>query len=173
MSETILEQTAENSLTGDETVLYTSTSAKITRIVLMLVMTGLGFYMILNLKRMLPGVMCFLCAALFLFQIFKIYKKVPRLTLNAEGIISESAGYRSWGDITEEIAEKIRDNRSDISYLTYKYGDKTERIPIGTLNISLDQLNDLLAVYRTRYQQNNGRKPITETAVSGSASSDL
>lgn len=133
-----------------ETFIYYS---KITVLLLLAIYLGsilLGFYMLYEKEYW--GLL-FLGSGLYLTngQIKKSRDKSPQIIINAEGIKLKDEKLIKWKNIkNDRVFTKTR-GRNSTTYLAFN----NEKIDIGELDVKNQELENLLHVYRIRFENNN------------------
>jgi uncharacterized membrane protein YeaQ/YmgE (transglycosylase-associated protein family) len=83
----------------------------------------------------------------------------PQITLNDEGIATVSTPFCGWKDIVGEDVIEERSGKSTTHNFVYSYPDGSEDINIGELDVTHHALENLLGIYRGRWEQKNDHKP--------------
>jgi hypothetical protein len=99
--------------------------------------------------------------AMGLFLGFMQYREFannePQIILNAEGIETASTSFCSWKDIFGEDVITEQHGKSTTHNFIYSYPDGSEDIDIGELAVTRHELENLLRVYRGRWEKKNGQ----------------
>lgn len=85
----------------------------------------------------------------------KIFSKEPQIILNNNGIKLKGEKFMIWEKVSNEIIEERREGRHLNHYITFEYNGKTYDLQINDLGIRNSQLENLLHVYRVRYNKKN------------------
>ncbi|QSW87696.1 hypothetical protein J0383_15560 [Flavobacterium endoglycinae] len=134
----------------EETVIYYSRTALLFLLIMYVGIILLGIYFIYEKNYF--GVL-FLGIGIYsiYIQIKKLRDKSPQITINAEGIKLKDENLVSWNNIqNDRIFTKFR----RYSFANY-FGFNNKQIEIGELDIHFDDLENLLHVYRVRFENNN------------------
>ncbi|MDQ8012271.1 MAG: hypothetical protein REI96_07485 [Flavobacterium nitrogenifigens] len=133
-----------------ETIIYHSKTALLFSLAFYVGIILLGIYFIYNEDYF--GLL-FLGLGIYsiYIQIKKLRDKRPQIIINAEGIKLKDEDLVSWENIkNERIFTKFRRYSS-----TNYFGFNDKQIEIGELDIHFDNLENLLHVYRVRFENNN------------------
>jgi len=96
----------------------------------------------------------------YAFKEFSNYTNTePQITLNDEGIATASTAFYGWKDIAGEDVIEERAGKSTTHNFVYSYPDGSEDINIAELAVTHHALENLLGVYRGRWESKNGNKP--------------
>ncbi len=134
----------------NETILVESkrTSMIISTSLLLFLLIGL-FSAILN-KHYFVAVGLFTTAAIIAFFMYRNYIKKKYIILNEEGISTDKIQFYSWGQIRHEEVNHL--GEGDYNF-TYKHPEGWEEISIVDYIESHEQLEELLYIYRKRYER--------------------
>ena len=139
----------------EETRIYYTTKKYVIQNIILLVAMIIGLYFLIipsdDDERVL-GIILSAVAVVFLYINGKIIaNRKPQIIINNKGIETSTCDFKSWNEI---YSEKITPGYRTGDFLTYNFiGDDT-RFHIGNLDIKNEQLEDLLRVYRNRYDTN-------------------
>jgi hypothetical protein len=133
-----------------ETVIYYSRITIIFLLVLYLGISVLGGYFLFEEEYF--GLL-FLGFGLYLSynQINKVNDKSPQIVINDEGIRFKNENLISWDKIYNDRVYSESSGKSSTNYLVFN----DEKIEIDDLSIQFEKLENLLNVYRVRYEKNN------------------
>jgi hypothetical protein len=91
----------------------------------------------------------------FISSLLKLFSKSPRIILSSEGILLHKKELMKWEYITNEITEIRSSGKHTNYYLVFYYKNKQQEMQIDDLEIDNDKLENLLQVYRVRFEKNN------------------
>lgn len=83
-------------------------------------------------------------------QIKKLLDNSPQIIINAEGIKLKDKKLLNWKNIQDDRVFTERRGKNSTTYLAFN----NEKIDIGELTIKFEELENLLHVYRVRYENN-------------------
>lgn len=84
----------------------------------------------------------------------KLFSKVPQLIINEKGIQIINSTFFEWENIQNEKIVKSHLKGVESQGLKFEYFDSVEGITISDLYYSKESIEDLLIIYRKRYQNN-------------------
>lgn len=133
-----------------ETIIFYSRSAILFLIVIYLGISFLGIYFLLEKEYF--GLL-FLGFGLYLSyeQFKKIRDKSPQIVINDKGIKLKNENLTSWSRIYNDRVYVQSNGKKSTSYLAFN----NEKIQIDDLSIRFEKLENLLHVYRVRFEKNN------------------
>lgn len=88
-------------------------------------------------------------------SIVKIIKKEPQISINSEGIKLYKKDLMSWDNITNDFVIKRKSGKQIKCYLAFDFKIDRLEVELNELGIDNDKLENLLRVYRVRYEKNN------------------
>lgn len=91
----------------------------------------------------------------FISSLLKLFSKSPRIILSSEGILLHKNELMKWEYITKEMTEIRSSGKHTNYYLVFYYKNKQQEMQIDDLEIDNDKLENLLQVYRVRFEKNN------------------
>jgi hypothetical protein len=110
----------------------------------------LGIYLLVG-KEYFGLILLFFGLYLSFNQIKKLRDKAPQIILNDKGIKLKKENLIPWNRIYNDRVFTQSNGKSSNSYLAFN----DEKIAIEELSITFEQLENLLHVYRVRYEKNN------------------
>lgn len=133
-----------------ETVISNSRITIIFLLFLYLGISVLGGYIVMDEKYF--GLL-FLGFGLYLSyqQIIKVSDKSPQIVINDEGIRLKNENLISWNKIYNDRVYSESSGKGSNNYFVFN----DEKIEIDELSIEFEKLENLLHVYRIRYEKNN------------------
>lgn len=144
----------DDSSVPDETVVYYSKSKNFLQMVIMLIAMGAGIYLLAVSTNYLAGGLLTAFGAFFSFKEYRqATNTTPQIILNSKGIETVSAPFYEWKDITDDEAVARRTGKTTNHYLNYNYPNGGEQLKIDDYEISQRELDNLLRVYRGRYNE--------------------
>lgn len=133
-----------------ETIIYYSRITILVLLILFLGISFLGTYLLFE-KEYFGLVLLILGLFLSFDQVKKLNDKAPQITLNDKGIKLKNENLISWNRIYNDRVFNQSNGKSSTSYLAFN----DEKIAIDELAIKFNELENLLHVYRVRYEKNN------------------
>lgn len=133
-----------------ETVVFYSRSTVLFLLVLYIGICVLGGYFLMEEEYF--GLL-FLGFGLYLSynQIKKLSDKSPQIVINDRGIKLKNENLISWDRIYNDRVYSQSNGKSSTNYLAFN----DEKIEIDDLSIQFEKLENLLHIYRVRYEKNN------------------
>lgn len=133
-----------------ETLVFYSKSNLMFELVISLLIIGIGAYIYYINK---PIWLSLIMVAIGGYSLFSWYKKSnekkPQLILNEQGITLKESGFFSWEDIENDRVYTKSSGKSSTTYLAFNY----EEIEIDGLDIDAEDLENILHVYRVRFER--------------------
>ncbi|MGY3213218.1 hypothetical protein [Mucilaginibacter sp. HD30] len=80
----------------------------------------------------------------------KIRNNKPQIIIDNNGIQTAKAPFYEWHFITNDVVERKREGKSVVTYFNYECPHGQVAIIIDSFDIEMDQLENLLYVYRSR-----------------------
>lgn len=147
----------DDSSVPDETVVYYSKTKNFLQMGIMLIAMFGGIYLLAVSANYLAGGLLTAFGAFFsIKEYLQATNTTPQIILNSRGIETVSTPFYEWKDITDDEAVARRTGKSTNHYLNYNYPNGSEQLKIDDYEISQRELDNLLRVYRGRY---NNKKP--------------
>jgi hypothetical protein len=84
-----------------------------------------------------------------------VLSKEPPLTLNALGIKFAKKEFMSWKYITNDFIDIRRSGKYTHHFIVLEFHNQKQEIQIDDLDIKVKEVENLLHVYRVRYEKNN------------------
>ncbi|MNJ84650.1 hypothetical protein D3C87_21080 [compost metagenome] len=81
-----------------------------------------------------------------------LFKNPPRIVLNEKGIETSDCGLVGWAFISDEKVVR-EDDDGESFYLVFNYPEGEEKISIGSLSRTPEEIHKLLKVYRGRFEK--------------------
>ncbi|WP_304197447.1 hypothetical protein [Flavobacterium alvei] len=133
-----------------ETIIYYSRK---TILLMLVVFLGLGFFgVFLLFEKEYLGLLFLGIGIYFSFdQAKKLRDKNPQIVLNDKGIKLKNENLVSWNKIFNDRVFSESKGKSSTNYLAFN----AEKIAIDELTIEYEELENLLHVYRVRYEKYN------------------
>ena len=117
---------------------------------------ALGIYTFLQEK---DNYFMLLFVAFGLYFLFITIKKAnsnePQIILNSLGIKLAKKDFMDWHYITDDFVESRRSGKYTHNFLRFEFHNQHQEIRIDDLNTNSDKIENLLHVYRVRYEKNN------------------
>lgn len=143
------------------TVIYNDKGARYVELVIMAVVMGVGIVAAMGhtVKGYVMGGAMILLA---LYQLKKIIRRLrdrgPQITINDQGIKLHAGKFYDWWDISGERVIKESSAKNTKYYLVF-YGPvgTKEQIELEPLNVTPDELRNMLRTYRLRNNSNCSR----------------
>ena len=138
----------------EETVVHYSKEKNFFQMVMMLILTAGGIWLLLNQVAYVAGGVLTAFGGFFSFREYRqATNTTPQIILNSKGIETVSAPFLDWKDITDDEAVARRTGKTTNHYLNYNYPNGSEQLKIDDYEISQRELDNLLRVYRGRYNE--------------------
>lgn len=134
-----------------ETLVFYSKWSLVIEVCMALFVISLGFYLYYDNKSFWLAI---ILVAIGTYIIYDFYKKAkdrsPQIILNEHGITLKEEGFFSWNDIYNDRVFVTAGNNS-VTYLAFN----DIQIEINEMNISAEHAENLLHVYRVRFERNS------------------
>jgi hypothetical protein len=91
----------------------------------------------------------------FYFSIAKLINNQPQISINSKGIQLYKSTLMEWEFIDSEYVENRRSGKHVNYYLVFKFRNKYQEYLIDELAITPEKLEQLVRVYRVRFEKNN------------------
>lgn len=137
-----------------ETIIYYSKVKNYFEMLMMFGLTSFGIYLLLKTDNYIWGTLLCCMGIYFAYKEFKeATNTTPQIIINDKGIQTISTDFFSWKDIHDD--EVISNGYGDsIEYnFIYQHPNGSEHLKINDYNTDQKSLNQLLRVYRGRYNQ--------------------
>jgi hypothetical protein len=138
----------------NETVIYFSKRKLITGLITYgIIFCGSGIYFLFTDNgRYRYGSILLIAGGVYLcLKTLLKFNKKAQIIINSEGMQDiANAPFYKWSEIENEEASTLFSGKGASSFLDYDSPKGTIQIRIGDLNISVEELNNLMAVYRKR-----------------------
>ncbi len=134
-----------------ETVIKYSKSDIILGFVICLGMIGVGIYFYIEDSGYLWLVFIVIGSFLSYQQIKKVIDKSPQIIINEKGIKLKDESLVTWNNIHEDQVYTRSSGKNSTNYLKFN----NEQISISDLDVTFTEMENLLHVYRVRYEKNN------------------
>lgn len=132
-----------------ETLIFYSKSTLILNLVIAIGFTGIGLYLILN-KNCFGLLFVILGICIIADRIKNLRHNGPQITLNEKGIRLKDGKLIPWNEIYNDRVFTKSGARSSTDYLAFN----NEMISINEMTITFEELENLLHVYRLRFENN-------------------
>lgn len=142
----------DDSTVIEETVIVFCTTTVVI-LLLMYLMIGLAGAWILFTKEYIGLAPLALGIYLSYNQIKKLIDTKPQIIISERGIKLKQEDFISWDKIHNDRIYNESNGKSTTTYLIFN----EEKIVIGEMNIKQNELENLLHVYRVRYEKNNSK----------------
>jgi hypothetical protein len=125
---------------------------------LIILIIGAGIYFVskgTNKSYMLGGIMGLIGIYSSIKELRKFLNNKPQIIIDNKGIETIAAEFKNWSNIESEEVIQEGYGKSAKSYLTYWYDDEMfEKIEIDQLDITHQQLENIIRTYRIRNNKN-------------------
>lgn len=91
----------------------------------------------------------------FYTSIPKLINNQPQISINSKGIQFNKSSLMEWEFIDNEYVDMRRSGKHVNHYLVFKYRNKHQEYHIDELAITPEKLEQLMQVYRVRFEKNN------------------
>ncbi len=103
-------------------------------------------------------ILVFVISILFLYiSIKRLINRQPIITIDSKGIYTIKSGFVSWGDIGNEDVSVSNSSRARRKVFRFHYlrdgNIKSVSCDIETLNVSVIELDEIIEIYRNRYNK--------------------
>jgi hypothetical protein len=133
-----------------ETIIYYSRITILVLLILFLGVSFLGTYLLIE-KEYFGLILLIFGLFLSFNQIKKLKDKAPQIILNDKGIKLKNENLIPWSKIYNDRVFSQSNGKSSTNYVAFN----DEKIVIDELSIKFNELENLLHVYRVRYENNN------------------
>ncbi|MCD0472150.1 hypothetical protein [Flavobacterium sp. JAS] len=133
-----------------QTIIYYSKTSLIFVLIISLGMICIGLYFLWN-GDYVPSLLFFFGLYLTYDQIKKLRDNEPQVIINDKGIKLKNEKLIPWNRIHNDKVFTKTSGKSSTNYLAFN----NELVDIGELTIKFDELENLLHVYRVRFEKNN------------------
>ncbi|MBA0883208.1 hypothetical protein GTZ96_005815 [Flavobacterium sp. BBQ-18] len=133
-----------------ETIIFYSRITILVLLILFLGVSFLGTYLLVE-KEYFGLILLIFGLFLSFNQIKKLKDKAPQIILNDKGIKLKNENLIPWSKIYNDRVFSQSNGKSSTNYLAFN----DEKIVIDELSIKFNELENLLHVYRVRYENNN------------------
>lgn len=139
-----------------ETFIFYSKFKSILLMTIGLVTFCFGLYLTIMHKQVSTGIMeCIVGAVIGGIGLAWYLNGKPQLIISNSGIESSKFPLINWRDISYESVERRRKGRVIAYYLSFNTPDGAREVRINLYNIKPDELENLLKLYRCRFEQHN------------------
>ncbi|NII26956.1 hypothetical protein HB364_17835 [Pseudoflavitalea sp. X16] len=142
-----------------ETIIGYSKGKNYFQMAIMLVILGGGVFLIVSTGNYIVGAIAVVIGA---WLSYKEYRQAtntkPQIIVNDKGIQTISTPFYEWKDITNEEAIGQRSGKHTYYYLIYDYPGGSAKLQIDDYETDQRSLNNLLSLYRGRYQKKQNRR---------------
>lgn len=133
-----------------ETIIFYSRNAVFILVGLYLSISFLGVYLLIDNEYF--GLLFLVFGLYFSYNHFKKLKdKSPQIIINDNGIILKNENLISWNKINNDRVYSVSNGKSSTNYLAFN----DEIVSIEGLSIKFKELENVLHVYRVRFEKNN------------------
>ncbi|UTA66810.1 hypothetical protein [Emticicia sp. 21SJ11W-3] len=140
----------------NETIIYYSKSKNYLQMILMLLCSAGGVYVLLKTDSYIIGSVMLLGGAYYSFREYKEATNTePQIILNEEGIRTVSTEFYSWQQISNEEVVSEGSGKKSHFYLVYDHPNGSEHLQIEDFDTDAKSLNQLLVLYRGRSNKKN------------------
>ncbi len=141
-----------------KTIIKFSKSLGIFELIISILIIAVGIYFIskgTNRNYVLGGIMSLIGIYNSIKELRKILNNKPQIIINNRGIETITTEFKNWTNIKSEEVIQEGYGKSAKSYLTYWYDDEIfEKIEIDKLDITHQQLENIIRTYRIRNNKN-------------------
>jgi hypothetical protein len=143
----------------DKKEIFFSIVTNFIEISIAILIIGIGYYLfsLFEKESIILGSILILIGIYNLFmELKKTCDRKPQIIIDNNGIETKFSGFKSWSVINNIEITKERFLRSSKTYLKYYYDEnKSVIIKIDDLSITHEKLENLIRVYKTRYNKNS------------------
>jgi len=144
----------DDSSVPDETVVYYSKTKNFFQMGIMLIAMGGGIYLLAVSASYLAGGLLTAFGAFFSFKEYRQATNTsPQIILNSKGVETISTPFYEWKDIANDEAVARQTGKTTTHYFNYNYPNGSEQLKIDDYEIGQRELDNLLGVYRGRYNE--------------------
>lgn len=142
-----------------KTTIYYSKSLGTFELIISILIIGIGVYLITiertNKNYVLGGLMGLIGIYRCIKELRKFLNNKPQIVIDNKGIETITTEFKDWSNIENEEVIQEGYGKSAKSYLTYWYDDKIfEKVEIAPLDITYQQLENIIRTYRIRNNKN-------------------
>lgn len=141
-----------------KTKIHYSKSLSFFKLIMSILVIGIGIYLIskgTNKNYIVGGVMGLIGIYSSVKELRKFLNKNPQIVIDNKGIRTITTEFKSWSKIENEEVIQEGYGKSTKSYLIYWYGNESfEKIEIDPLDITHQQLENIIRTYRIRNNKN-------------------
>lgn len=142
-----------------EVMVYFSKSKGFVQLMLMAGLALFGVYSLLSRKQLVfGGFMTGLGVIMGTIAYLRIRNRKPQIILNNQGIQTASIQFYEWGEISAEDVEISASGKSRTCKLVYHHPKGRANIDISEYDISKEELEHHLRVFRARYENSTAVK---------------
>jgi hypothetical protein len=141
-----------------KTIIKYSKSLGLFELIISILIIGVGIYFITkgtNKSYVLGGIMGLIGIYSSIKELRKFLNNKPQIIIDKKGIETITAEFKNWSNIESEEVIQEGYGKSAKSYLTYWYDEEIfEKIEIDQLDITHQQLENIIRTYRIRNNKN-------------------
>ncbi len=141
-----------------KTIIKYSKSLGLFELIISILIIGVGIYFVTkgtNKSYVLGGVMGLIGIYSSIKELRKFLNNKPQIIIDNKGIETITAEFKNWSNIESEEVIQEGYRKSAKSYLTYWYDEEIfEKIEIDQLDITHQQLENIIRTYRIRNNKN-------------------
>ncbi|WP_405292320.1 hypothetical protein [Algibacter sp. Ld11] len=140
------------------TIIKYSKSLGLFELIISILIIGFGIYFITkgtNKSYILGGIMGLIGIYSSIKELRKFLNNKPQIIIDNKGIETITTEFKNWSNIEDEQVIQEGYGKSAKSYLTYWYDEEIfEKVEIDQLNITQQQLENIIRTYRIRNNKN-------------------
>lgn len=137
----------------EESIIYYSKSKNIFELLLMLIVSSAGIYLLVHEHKVLLGIIVlFSGLVMAYFEFREVTNTTPQIILNDRGIELNEIGFFSWRSISNEIVHKRGSAKNPSFVLCFNHSEGSEEYEIDDLATDQYTLEKLMRVYRGRFE---------------------
>jgi len=141
-----------------KTIIRYSKSLGLIELIISVLIIGVGIYFITkgtNKNYVLGGIMSLIGIYSSIKELPKFLNNKPQIIIDSKGIETITTEFKNWSNVEYEEVIQEGYGKSAKSYLTYWYDNEIfEKVEIDRLEITHQQLENIIRTYRIRYNKN-------------------
>jgi hypothetical protein len=144
----------DDSTVPDETIVSYSKSAKLIGISSGIVAILIGLVVLYISVNVLSFILLIMVVGyLFSLNLEEVFNKKPVIILSNKGLKTLNTSFFEWGEIKNERVILQNGIGNNIYYLVYDYPGGSAKLNIHRIDMSREELENLLHIYRLRYNE--------------------
>lgn len=142
-----------------ETLIGYSKGKNYFQMAIMLAILAGGVFLIVSTENYIVGAIAVVIVVLLSYKEYRQATNTkPQIILNDKGIQTISTPFYEWKEIANEEAIGQRSGKHTYYYLVYDHPGGSEKLQIDDYETNQRSLNNLLILYRGRYQKKQNRR---------------